>query len=108
MSGVLKRAPQYRETENALLAPALLWCKLFFVRLLVVIPLNTATWSKKRQKAPGVFDGVAQHVADKFEQQLNMYNWGMPVGQTAGRLFKVSPTELSSTTFTHKAVGPFK
>ena len=39
-------------------------------------------------RRPGVFHGVPQQVADRFEKELDSYSWNLG-GLSAGKLYKV-------------------
>ena len=43
----------------------------------------------RRQREPGVFHGLPQHLADKFENELDSYAWNLG-GLSAGRWCRVS------------------
>ena len=43
------------------------------------------TTDMRRQREPGVFHGLPQHLADKFENELDCYAWNLG----AGKLYKV-------------------
>ena len=47
---------------------------------------------QNRVREPGYFGGVTQHTADLFETELNMYAWTLRANQSAGKLYKVSPS----------------
>ena len=64
------------------------------------------TTDMRRQREPGVFHGLQQHLADKFEIELDCYAWNLG-GLSAGKLYKVVPTGAGSTTVVQKRAGPF-
>ena len=65
------------------------------------------TTDMRRQREPGVFHGLQQHLADKFENELDCYAWNLG-GLSAGKLYyKVVPTGAGSTTVVQKGRAPF-
>ena len=57
----------------------------------------------RRQREPGVFHGVPQHVADRYENELDSYSWNLVGGLSAGKLYKVVPGFALQ-----KRAGPFQ
>ena len=60
------------------------------------------TTDMRRQREPGVFHGLQQHSADKFEIELDCYAWNLG-GLSAGKLYKVVQGFSLQ-----KKVGPFQ
>ena len=60
----------------------------------------------RRQREPGVFHGLPQHLADKFENELDSYAWNLG-GLSAGKLYKMVPTGSASSSVVQKRAGPF-
>ena len=49
---------------------------------------------------------LPQHLADKFENELDSYAWNLG-GLSVGKLYKMVPTGSASSSVVQKRAGPF-
>ena len=71
---------------------------------------DSLTQDRFRNRQHGVFHELKGHVADLFQQNLDVYQWnfGGPPQNTAGKYYRITPSGRGSTTCTNFAVGPFE
>ena len=76
----------------------------FMDRLAVHVRMTQACLTKRidKQREPGVFHGVRQHIAAEFENEIDNYGWVLQ-GQSAGRLYMGLPTGAIQ-----RRAGPFR
>ena len=78
--------------------------KEFMDRLAVHVGMTQACLTKRidKQREPGVFHGVRQHITAEFENEIDNYGWVLQ-GQSAGRLYMGLPTGAIQ-----RRAGPFR